>query len=141
MATYKRVMLKLSGEVLGGESGQGMNKEALEKGAVRPAGVPDMSVKKVGVLGAGMMGAGIAFVSARAGIEVVLMDRDQEAVDRGFVTVEGLLDDGVKKRRITPEAKTEISLIWSTRRRENPAFECIVKELSVKEPSEADSPA
>ncbi len=41
----------------------------------------------------------------------------------------------------TPEAKTEISLLWSTRRRENPAFEGILKALSVKEPSEADSPA
>ena len=84
------------------------NAKKLEKGAVRPANVPDMRVKKVGVLGAGMMGAGIAFVSARAGIEVVLMDRDQAAADKGFATVEGLLEDGVKKKRITPEAKAEV---------------------------------
>ena len=59
-----------------------INKEALEKGANRPA-VPDQTVKKLGVLGAGMMGAGIALVSAQAGIEVVLLDRDQAAADRG----------------------------------------------------------
>jgi 3-hydroxyacyl-CoA dehydrogenase/enoyl-CoA hydratase/3-hydroxybutyryl-CoA epimerase len=59
-----------------------LSKQALEKGASRPADVPDMRVKKLGVLGAGMMGAGIGFVAARAGIEVVLIDRDQEAAAR-----------------------------------------------------------
>ncbi|SES72125.1 3-hydroxyacyl-CoA dehydrogenase NAD-binding domain-containing protein [Oceanicella actignis] len=85
-----------------------INKEALEKGAVRPAGVPDMRVRKLGVLGAGMMGAGIAFVAARAGIEVVLMDRDQEAADRGLATIAGLLDEGVKKRKVTEAQKAEV---------------------------------
>ena len=59
-----------------------INKEALEKGAIRPQ-APDQSVKKLGVIGAGMMGAGIAYVSANAGIEVVLIDATQEAADRG----------------------------------------------------------
>ena len=59
-----------------------LNKEALEKGANRPA-VEDQKVKKVGVIGAGMMGAGIAYVSANAGIEVVLIDQEQAAADRG----------------------------------------------------------
>ncbi len=85
-----------------------LNKEALEKGAVRPKDVPDMSVKKLGVLGAGMMGAGIAYVSLRAGIEVVLMDRDQAAADKGRTTIEGLLGDDVKKKRLTEEAKAGI---------------------------------
>ncbi len=85
-----------------------LNKQALEKGAVRPKGVPDMSVKKVGILGAGMMGAGIGFVSANAGIEVVLIDRDQESADRGRTTIEGLLDEGVSRKRITAEKKDEV---------------------------------
>ncbi len=84
------------------------NKTALEKGAVRPEGIADMSVKKLGVMGAGMMGAGIAFVSAKVGIEVVLVDRDQKSCDRGFVSVTSILDQGIKRKKVTEEKKTEI---------------------------------
>lgn len=84
------------------------NKTALEKGAVRPEGIADMSVKKLGVLGAGMMGAGVAFVSARVGIEVVLLDRDQAAADTGVATITGILDQGVKRKKVTEEQKAEI---------------------------------
>ncbi|WP_428926161.1 3-hydroxyacyl-CoA dehydrogenase NAD-binding domain-containing protein [Marinibacterium sp. SX1] len=82
-----------------------LNKEALEKGAVRPAGVPDQTVKKLGVLGAGMMGAGIALVSAMAGIEVVLIDRDQAAADKGKAYAESYADKGIKRGKSTPEKK------------------------------------
>ncbi len=82
-----------------------VNKEALEKGAVRPEDVADQRVKKVGVLGAGMMGAGIALVSAQAGIEVVLIDRDQESADRGKAYTEAYLDKGLKRGKGTPELK------------------------------------
>ncbi len=84
------------------------NKTALEKGANRPEGVADMAVKKLGVLGAGMMGAGVAFVSARVGIEVVLLDRDQASADKGIETITGILDQGVKRKKVTAEQKTEI---------------------------------
>jgi 3-hydroxyacyl-CoA dehydrogenase/enoyl-CoA hydratase/3-hydroxybutyryl-CoA epimerase len=84
-----------------------LNKQALEKGAVRPA-APDQSVKRLGVLGAGMMGAGIAYVAAMAGIEVVLIDRDQAAADRGRAHAEGLLEAGVKRKKTTPEQKDEV---------------------------------
>lgn len=84
-----------------------INKEALEKGANRPK-VADQTVKKVGVIGAGMMGAGIAYVSANAGIEVVLIDAAQEAADRGKAYSEGLLDKGIQRRKVTPEKKAEV---------------------------------
>jgi 3-hydroxyacyl-CoA dehydrogenase/enoyl-CoA hydratase/3-hydroxybutyryl-CoA epimerase len=57
--------------------------QELNKGARRPANVPKTNIKKVGVIGAGFMGAGIAYVTAVAGIEVVLIDRDQAAADKG----------------------------------------------------------
>ncbi|MEM6760966.1 MAG: 3-hydroxyacyl-CoA dehydrogenase NAD-binding domain-containing protein [Pseudomonadota bacterium] len=80
-----------------------LNKEALEKGAVRPADVPDQRVKKLGVLGAGLMGAGIALVSAQAGIEVVLIDRDQEAADRGKGYAQKYTGGGIKRGKTTAE--------------------------------------
>jgi len=84
-----------------------VNKEALEKGANRPD-VPDQRVTKVGILGAGMMGAGIAYVSAMAGIEVVLLDTSQEAADRGRAYSEGILDKGLKRGKGTPEKKEQV---------------------------------
>jgi 3-hydroxyacyl-CoA dehydrogenase/enoyl-CoA hydratase/3-hydroxybutyryl-CoA epimerase len=84
-----------------------INKEALEKGAVRPA-QPDQTVKKVGIIGAGMMGAGIAYVSANAGIEVVLIDAKQEAADKGKAYSETILDKGISRKKVTAEKKTEV---------------------------------
>ena len=52
-----------------------------------------------------MMGAGIAYVSARAGIEVVLLDTTQEAAERGKAYSQGLLDKAVKKGRSTAEKR------------------------------------
>ena len=60
-----------------------ISKLAAEKGARRPEGIARSQVKRLGVLGAGMMGAGIAFVSATAGIEVVLLDRDVPTAEKG----------------------------------------------------------
>ena len=84
-----------------------INKEALDKGANRPA-VADQSVRRVGIIGAGMMGAGIAYVSANAGIEVVLIDAAQETADRGKAHSEALLDKGIARRKVTAEKKAEV---------------------------------
>ena len=84
-----------------------INKEALEKGANRPE-APDQTVKKVGILGAGMMGAGIAYVSAMAGIEVVLIDAAQEAADRGKAHSADLLDKAISRRKATEAKKAEV---------------------------------
>ena len=85
-----------------------INKSALEKGAVRPASVPDQMVEKVGIIGAGMMGAGIAYVSANAGIEVVLIDQKQDAADKGKAYAAGILDKGISRKKVTPEKKAEV---------------------------------
>ena len=57
--------------------------QELNKGARRPKDVPPQKFKKVGIIGAGFMGASIGYVTALAGIEVVLIDRDQESADKG----------------------------------------------------------
>ncbi|MDJ1016159.1 MAG: 3-hydroxyacyl-CoA dehydrogenase NAD-binding domain-containing protein [Paracoccaceae bacterium] len=84
-----------------------VSKQALEKGANRPP-LEDQSVRKLGVLGAGMMGAGIAHVAASAGIDVVLVDRTQEAADRGKAHSAGLLDKGVQRKAIPADRKAEV---------------------------------
>ncbi|WP_405228871.1 3-hydroxyacyl-CoA dehydrogenase NAD-binding domain-containing protein [Lentisalinibacter sediminis] len=60
-----------------------INKGAADKLVRRPKGVDKSQVKKLGVLGAGMMGAGIAFVSAKAGMEVILLDTAKDKAEKG----------------------------------------------------------
>jgi 3-hydroxyacyl-CoA dehydrogenase/enoyl-CoA hydratase/3-hydroxybutyryl-CoA epimerase len=71
----------------------------LNKGARRPADVAATNLRKIGVLGAGFMGAGVAYVSASAGLEVVLIDRDQEAADKGKSYSEKLISSQIAKGR------------------------------------------
>lgn len=73
--------------------------QELNKGARRPTDVPPSKLKKVGVVGAGFMGAGIAYVTAQAGLEVVLVDRDQEAADKGKAYSHKLVSDQIMKGR------------------------------------------
>ena len=92
-----------------------INKTALDKGAVRPKNIEPQQVKKVGILGAGMMGSGIAYVSAIAGIEVVLIDATQENADKGKSKVKGILQEGVKRRKTSLEQLDRaINLIEAT---------------------------
>ncbi len=87
---------------------------AIRKGASRPAGVPKSAVRRLGIVGAGMMGAGIAYESAKAGIEVVLLDTTAEAAERGKGYSRELLDKAVKKGRSTPEKRDALLARIST---------------------------
>src|SRR5215212_8570695 len=69
----------------------------------RSADVETFRSKKVVVLGAGMMGAAIAYVCAKAGIEVVLKDVSQEAADRGKSYSARLVEKGVSRGKTTQE--------------------------------------
>ena len=74
--------------------------QELNKGARRPPKEGPTSLKKIGIVGAGFMGAGIAQVTAAAGLDVVLIDRDQEAADKGKAGVHKALTDRVNKGRM-----------------------------------------
>ncbi len=76
-----------------------LSMQELNKGARRPAGVATSSLKKIGVLGAGFMGAGIAYVTAQAGMEVVLIDRDLAAAEKGKAHSHKLMTDQIMKGR------------------------------------------
>ncbi|MCC2655832.1 MAG: 3-hydroxyacyl-CoA dehydrogenase [Panacagrimonas sp.] len=80
----------------------------INKGKSRPAGIEKQKTQKLGILGAGMMGAGIAYVSAKVGMQVVLLDTTQEAADRGKSYSTGLLDKDVKKGKLLPADKEAV---------------------------------
>ncbi|MGY4316351.1 3-hydroxyacyl-CoA dehydrogenase/enoyl-CoA hydratase/3-hydroxybutyryl-CoA epimerase [Bradyrhizobium sp. JR3.5] len=81
-----------------------LSMQELNKGARRPAGVPPTKVKKLAVIGAGFMGASVGYVSAQAGIDVVLVDRDQDSADKGKGHAKTVVDGLVAKGRMKQEA-------------------------------------
>ncbi len=92
-----------------------VNKSAADKLSRRPKGIDKTQVKKLGILGAGMMGAGIAYVSAKAGINVVLLDTDMEGAERGKAYSTQLLDKAIAKGRSTEAKKNALlELIHTT---------------------------
>ncbi len=82
--------------------------QAINAGKLRPQGIEPWKATKVGVLGAGMMGAGIAYVCARAGMEVVLKDVAVENAEKGKTYSEKLLDKAITRGRSTEEKKAEL---------------------------------
>jgi 3-hydroxyacyl-CoA dehydrogenase/enoyl-CoA hydratase/3-hydroxybutyryl-CoA epimerase len=75
--------------------------QEINKGARRPAAVPAKKFKTIGVLGSGFMGAGIAYVSALAGLDVVLVDRDPETAQKGKDHSQKLMSEQVSRGRAT----------------------------------------
>ncbi len=68
-----------------------------------------MSVQKVGVLGCGLMGAGIAEVAARAGLETVVREVDEQFLEKGLLRIHRSLDKAVAKGKL-PEDQRESTL-------------------------------
>ena len=75
----------------------------------RPQGIERRKYRKVGILGAGMMGSGIAYASAVAGLEVVLLDTEAALAERGKATSATLLEKRVARGRMS-EAEGEAIL-------------------------------
>jgi len=65
------------------------------------SGATGRPITRAAVLGAGMMGAGIAYVLAKAGVEVVLKDVSRAAAERGKAYSAKLLDQAVSRGRLT----------------------------------------
>ncbi len=64
-----------------------------------------MAITKVGIIGAGTMGNGIAQICAVAGLDVVMVDIADAALQKGVATVSGSLDRLVKKEKISAADK------------------------------------
>ena len=80
------------------------DRKALGKGIRRPAGVEMQKVGRLGVIGAGMMGSGISQVAASAGIDVVMLDRDQGKADGGKDRIDAALRRRAARGGIPDEA-------------------------------------
>ena len=79
----------------------------LNKGARRPQGEP-ATLKKVAVVGAGFMGAGVAYVTANAGLDVVLIDRELELAEKGKAYSHKLVSDQIMKGRAKTADRDEL---------------------------------
>ncbi|KAA0181457.1 3-hydroxybutyryl-CoA dehydrogenase [Cupriavidus gilardii] len=64
-----------------------------------------MTIHTVGIIGAGTMGNGIAQACAVVGLDVVMVDISQAAVDKGIATIAGSLDRLIRKDKITEADK------------------------------------
>jgi 3-hydroxybutyryl-CoA dehydrogenase len=96
------------------------------------------SIRKIGVIGGGTMGNGIAQVCATTGLEVVLRDLDQAALDRALATMQTSLARQVRKG-VIPEAEAAAALARVTFTTDLSAMadrdfviEAIVEKLAVK---------
>lgn len=64
-------------------------------------------IETVAVLGFGAMGAGIAQVCAQAGHNVVVLEDSDERLEDGHQRLEGDLEEGVRREKVTEEARDE----------------------------------
>ncbi|MBY0422008.1 MAG: 3-hydroxyacyl-CoA dehydrogenase, partial [Parvularculaceae bacterium] len=112
--TALRIEVKYFMKLLGSAQTRNMirtlfiNKQAAEKGEQRPKNVEKSKIKTVGVLGAGMMGAGIAYVTAKGGMNVVLIDREQALAEKGKAYSKGIVDKAVGKGKMTQAKADEL---------------------------------
>ncbi len=84
--------------------------QKINAGGSRPSRqeYPSLPCRKIGVLGAGMMGQGIACVAAQSGIEVVLLDTELSAAERGRAYTQTLLAKRVSQGKLRSEQAQEI---------------------------------
>jgi 3-hydroxyacyl-CoA dehydrogenase/enoyl-CoA hydratase/3-hydroxybutyryl-CoA epimerase len=113
---------------------QALKKDAgVDDPAVRPR-----KVEKVAMLGAGLMGAGIAYVTAEAGIPVRLKDKDDAALGRGLKQIAAILDERVRRKRLTSREREEkLALISGTTDysgigNADVVIEAVFEDLSIK---------
>lgn len=110
----------------------------IKGGRSRPKHLPKQATKKLGVLGAGFMGQGIAYVSAVAGMDVVLKDVSLERAQAGLEKIDALLDERVSRGKMSQDAREKIlARVHPTDRAEDMAecdliIEAVFEDRAVK---------
>ena len=77
--------------------------DEINDGLSRPIDIKSTKISKVGVLGSGLMGHGIAYVTALAGMRVVMIDTSQENIDKGINRINAILNEGLVKGFLSKE--------------------------------------
>ncbi len=72
------------------------------------------TITRIGVIGAGTMGSGIAYVSAVSGFATVMMDMDNPSLDRAMEGIAALLDQKVRKERISDARRNSALALITT---------------------------
>jgi 3-hydroxybutyryl-CoA dehydrogenase len=62
-----------------------------------------VEIKKVGVVGCGLMGSGIAEVCARSGYSTVVLEVNQQFLDKGMTSLKSSLDKAVSKGKLSAQ--------------------------------------
>ncbi len=112
-----------------------------ERAAPRPtvlSGVQTLPLRNAAVIGGGTMGAGIAAALRDAGLPVILIERDDDAVQRGIANLKDIYAGAVKRGRLTEAAaearlagvlgSTDYAMLADT----DLVIEAVFEELSVK---------
>ena len=91
-----------------------------------------MAIKTVGVIGCGLMGSGIAQVSAQAGFPTLVVEANQDLLDRGLGSIKRTLDGLVAKAKLEPKARDEIlgRLTGSVRLEDLKACDVVVEAIT-----------
>jgi len=104
-----------------------------------PEETPKRPIKSAAVIGAGTMGGGIAMNFANAGIPVVVLEVNQEALDKGLATVRKNYESSLKKGRLTQEKfdqRTGLikgTLSYDDIKNTDIVIEAVFEEMGIKE--------
>jgi 3-hydroxyacyl-CoA dehydrogenase len=104
-----------------------------------PGDTPKRPIQSAAVIGAGTMGGGIAMNFANAGIPVVVLEMNQEALDKGLATIRKNYENSLKKGRLTPEKFAQRTgllrgtLSYEDVRNADIVIEAVFEEMGVKE--------
>ena len=92
-----------------------------------------MNIKTIGIIGAGTMGSGIAHACAIAGVEAVMQDVSESALEKGFKTVGSSIERLVRKGTIDDAGKTAaLARVCTTTRVEDLASVDLIIEAATE---------
>ena len=102
-------------------------------------GVAPRTVQRIAVIGAGTMGSGIAIAALDAEFDVVLLEQDAAALERGATRINahyaGRVQAGKMQAALAAqrEARLSASVDWSALERADLVIEAVFEDLAVKQ--------